>query len=268
MLKELNVEGKNTRNERLQDLLSLHGGDVNKVKNILKGQLTGGAGVLFKGIFNLVGAARGTSFTKMIAELNKPGVDRNKTLGTMRAIAAESAGAMGISEEGAIRGLGLELEQSNIISPKENKRTFESALRRGQQKSIDPAEIMKRKVMDNLVTQFVSDPSNKVGVDQYEDYLKKHGTPMSIMDKEFGAGQAITPELLAKSKSNSKLRASIEKTLGGISTIDLAQGMMTEAANASGDQKVSVTNFGMLALEMTRLGLFPSQKTNLNKSGH
>jgi hypothetical protein len=260
MLTELRTSGANTQNEALQDLITLSGG-VEQAEKALQSQVSGGAQNAFRGMFNLVASTRGTSYDEMLSGLRKSsGKERTKAIGTMRAIARSTAQGLGISEEGAIRALGIDLEQGGFISAKENKAQFEGALARGQARSIDPAEVLKRKVVDNLVTQYVSDPTRKVGIKQYEEYLQAQGSPVSIMSGLDGAGTAITPELLAKSKGDPALKKSIEQTLGAMSPVDLAQGTLQSATSTGEEQKVFITNFSSLALEMVRMGMFQNEK--------
>jgi hypothetical protein len=252
-LRELERTGR-TSNEKVRRLLTLNGGDVNKVKTLLRSKNAGGAA--FAGMFANVFAEKGLTLSGVISDFQSKKITR----GQLMDYGAEVGAAFPeLGAEGGGQAMLSEAVRMGAMPRGEASRAgLRQKINSGMAAWSDPALRNLQNYVDSLVVNFRRDaagatPEKKM--EAYKVFLEKQGNPITISeaaaeaagDKSL-AGQPLTLEMM----TGRGKKAAEQMFKGDISMLDIVRSGYESTAAAAGAQTVRVMNFGELAPLLTK----------------
>lgn len=270
-LRELERTGRTT-NEKVRRLLTLNGGNVDRVKTLLRSKNAGG--VAFAGMFANVFAEKGLTLGGVMSDLKSGKITR----GQLMDYGAEVGAAFPeLGAEGGGQAMLSEAVRQGIIPHGEaSKAGLRQKINAGMAAWSDPALRNLQNYVDSLVVNFRKDaagatPENKMNA--YKLFLEKQGNPLTISEEAAAAagdktlaGQPLTLEMM----SGRGKKAAEYMFRGDISMLDIVRSGYESTAAAAGAQTVRVMNFGELAPLLTKAmseGNIQDTPKNLNEIG-
>lgn len=236
--------GKKITSAGLQDLLRVQGGDKEKVKEILRGQIVS-AGTAIRGQFDVThGRGAYESMVRKIELAPKNSKERQEQLLQFRAYTNEAAAQAGVSSESAMAS-GLQyLQTKGIITQPEASKQLREAIKKGKEDAVDPAQRNLQKYIDNQSANFNKN-INIVNKESYTEYLKAGGTQLI---------PGVTKENIDKLKPEQV--DMMNKEFSKLTKTDLAIGAEQAYSQTGNIQRVEIMNWRGLrpVIEGTVLG--------------